>query len=120
MGWIDAGQIDSMRATVLDSLPNICHVLQQVFVSDGQGGQTGTWLQVNSYNCRVLADTAETEIVDAGKTTAVTLYKIYMPFDAVLDGSCRIAVNGQTYEVMGRETGRTSQVQTIVRAMLVE
>ncbi len=119
-GILTDDEIAGMRDTVSDSLGDQCDVLAMITQVDGEGGQTATWVIVARYGCRVVSEATQTEIVDGGKTTASTMYQVYLPFNAVIDASNRLSVNGSIYEVEGRLQGTSYNLQTVIRCQLVE
>jgi len=52
-GLLSAGELDAMRATIGETLPDSCVVLRRTDVSDGAGGWTPVWATAATLPCRV-------------------------------------------------------------------
>lgn len=87
-------ELTSMRGEAETFMPDEAVVLQEVQVSDGQGGYTSIWATAGTYACNAAAGPYMrfgAERVVAGQTTPVGIIFLSLPFDADVNASDRIA-----------------------------
>jgi hypothetical protein len=81
-------------------------ILRKSIVPDGMGGQTDTYTSAGTYPCsfsKFMVRPAERE---SGPLVREEMHWVFVfPFDAVIDPTDRIQVDGRTFEVVGQGVG---------------
>lgn len=97
-------------------MPDLAAVLRQTAASDGQGGQTLTWTTAATYPCRLVADTTTpTERQQGQQTTAVTLWRCYLPAGADVRPEDRLSINDTEYSVVDDDAEKTEGACVVVQ-----
>lgn len=100
-------ELESMRDTIVASLPQIGEVQAPSNVSDGRGGQAVVWNTVASVPIRVAPDTTRTEEVVGDRVANQQRWMLTMPAGTTVGASYRIVVESRTFEVVNIRSPRS-------------
>lgn len=102
---LSAGEIDAMRSTVDDALPDQCVLNRLTRTPDGAGGWTDTWSAVATVACRVRPTNQNnaSEPVTAERLQGRSPFTVTLPHDADVRDADTIQRVGDTtaLEVIG-------------------
>lgn len=116
--WITPRELASARRSAERSLPGVAVIYRRTALSDGQGGQTWSWGEVETVRCR-LAPRAADERVQEGRLATVTGWQLLLPWGTELYAVDRVVVAGEWYEIVETEAPRPEAVFTAARAVRV-
>lgn len=123
--------IDAMRSTMVESLPDVCTLVVDALSSDGAGGATATQGAAVSVACRVsplrlTRSSANAEVIEVGRVIEQSLWLITMPYGTTITPAHRIGHNGiagdpgvRTFEVVEVLSPRSYGVDTRASCKLV-
>jgi len=97
---LSAKQARRLRTEVDGLLTESYAAYSRAFASDGAGGRTITESTREAGNCRVIMLSAY-ERAQAGAKPEEVLVKILLPYTSAVEGTDRIAVGSESYEVTG-------------------
>jgi hypothetical protein len=104
MGLITDADLEMMRSTIEEMLPDTCNILSEALAPDGQGGQTSTWGTVSTaISCRLdeATQTGRTQLVPAGAALREAhRYILSLPHDTVIAAHDRVEISTATYNVV--------------------
>lgn len=95
---LSTAQLDSMRVTLDESLPDTAVVKRDTLTSDGAGGYTTSEATVATVACRV-APSGGREAVIAGRLDAVATWTLTLPALTDVTAKDRIVVGTRTFEI---------------------
>jgi hypothetical protein len=102
MTGLNATMLAKMRTQFVNFLPDTCTIERATRTPDGAGGWSETWTLVSggTVKCRLdpLYTRDQVETVGA-KEGFVSEYLLTVPYDAPLESSYRVVLNGDTYQV---------------------
>ena len=103
IGYVD---IESMRRTVEDTLPDICDIYMPVTVDNNAGGETVTWPADNEPTLRNIPCELRSKLVmeqqTGGRFRHVRVFDFVLPWDVPIETSARIRTKeGRWFEVSG-------------------
>lgn len=117
--------LDAMRATLADSLPDTANIGRYTATADGGGGQTATWPVApadTGLPCR-LGPVSEferrTEMEVSDKVTADIRWMVTFASDVSLTEKDRVAIGSHTFEVAAFFGLRSWNIGTRVLCRLV-
>jgi len=124
LGSTGSSPSDTAVAIAAATLVDTCSIVENLgvtnVVSDGMGGFVDDWQPVRDYPCLIVPRLPGTEIVEGAKVTAIGIYLIYLPIDAILTPSNRILSDGIYYEVQDRNSKLSTSVLLGVMARRIE
>ena len=98
---LSATEIDAMRSTLDDSLPDTAQVQRKTLTGDGAGGYTESWATVATVACRVApSGQSPQERVIAERLTATSTWTLTIPALTDVQPADRIVVGAQTFDVV--------------------
>ena len=109
---MDAATLEALRENQELYLTDTCTVLTATDVSSGFGGDVTTWNLGTSYPCRITEERQPIEKSEGDRTASVILYRIFLPWDAVVSSQDRLRVSGIDYEPFG-DTDQVSERLTL-------
>lgn len=109
--WIAPDQLAAARRAALLSLPGTATILRRTRLSDGQGGEEWTWVDVGTAACRLGPARIE-EAVRAGRPAEVTRWRLLLPWGMEVHAGDRVLLAGRVYEVQGADPPRPEAVLT--------
>lgn len=99
---LSTAAIESMRATLDASLPDICTISRNTQVSDGAGGWTESWAVLATVACRIApTGNQPQERVIAERLTTSQGYTVTLPAETPITTKDRIIKGGRTFDVVG-------------------
>ncbi|HEV8639451.1 MAG TPA: head-tail adaptor protein [Chloroflexota bacterium] len=116
MALLTVEMLAGLRTSVAGALTDSCAVQRIAQVSDGAGGFTDAYATASTVACRVARSGMQSpdEAVFADRLGTRTPFTVYLPWDADVRESDRLAVTlptgVQTYEVLGVVAPTTSMV----------
>ena len=98
---LSATEIDAMRSTLDDSLPDTAQVQRRTLTSDGAGGFTESWSTVATVACRVASSgQSPQERVIAERLATASVRTVTLPALTDVRPTDRVVVGGRTFEVV--------------------
>ncbi len=96
---MSTGDLEFMRSSNEELMPDTCDILSVTRVSDGAGGMTETWgTATASVACRV--DFVNSAIqLSGGGIQPYSRMVMILPYDTVITEANRVKWNGDTYSV---------------------
>lgn len=103
-----------MRATVVDSLPDVATIISRTYTPDGMGGQTASWTNSGPVECRIAPSSAMNlgEQLDAGAERSINSWLVTLEANVEISATDRIVV-GTVNLLTGRGADRTFEVLSI-------
>lgn len=117
---LGTADLDWMRDTLEQLMPDTCVILSPTNTSDGQGGWTTTWGTAAQKRCRI--DPGRKEMYERVTGAALQPYSwwwLTLPHDTVIDETYRVVVNGDTYNVVNHDDNKSWQATLRVAVMKV-
>jgi hypothetical protein len=112
---LDQNELDQMRASISELLPDRCNLLTATQTADNEGGITEAWGTVTrNVPCR-LDQMAGSERLTDGSLRAFTSLDLALPWDTTIDESYRVEHGGSTYLVVDAYSAQSWQVERVVR-----
>jgi head-tail adaptor len=99
---LSTADVDAMRATLEESLPDSCAVVRGTYASDGAGGRTQSGSSSTTVACRVSPTSLtlrNAELITGERLTAVAPWTITLPAETDVTVSDRITSGSRTFEV---------------------
>lgn len=98
--------IDSMRQTVEEFLPDLCDIYNPILEDNNAGGKTQTWPADNNPTIRNVPCELRSRLVmeqqSGGRLRHVRIFDLVMPWDTEVETSARIRMSdGRKFEVSG-------------------
>lgn len=121
---LSVGDLASMQATLVASLPDSCALVLDALTSDGAGGETAVAATIATVACRVsplrlTRSSKDAEIIQTGRVTEESLWIITLPAGTELDPRFRVVHGARTFEVVESLAPRTWEVDVRVSAKLI-
>lgn len=117
---LSADDLDAMRATVSQSLPDTAQVQRVTRQSDGMGGFTETWATIATVACRVSpSGNMPAEQAIAERVQDRVLWTLTLPAATDVAAADRIVTGARTFEVIGVLAPRSYEIATRVVAVEV-
>lgn len=106
---LSSRDLEYMRSTLEDLLPDTCVILSPTNASDGQGGYTVTWGTASAnVKCRIDPGRKEMyERVTGAKLTPYSWWQLTLPYDTTIATNYRVVVNGATYNVVNPDDNKS-------------
>jgi hypothetical protein len=104
---LSTSDLEGMRETMLDSLPDVCSISRYDLVSDGAGGHTQDVADPELVECRVsplrlTRSSMNAEIVEVERVVTQNLWLITMPHGVDIRADDRIGHNGMAGDPVAR------------------
>ncbi len=101
-----------LREDAASMLPDDVSVIRMVNLPDGAGGQQVSWESMGTTLKGRLASAtkAPTETQEGGRQLAIIGWKLLLPWDADIQATDRLEINGETFEVNGTNRGLSEQI----------
>lgn len=115
---LTSSDLEWMRDTLEQIMPDTCVILAPALASDGQGGQTITWGTAATKRCRI--DPGRKEMYERVTGAALQPYswwQLTLPHDTVIEETYRVIVNGETYNVVNSDDDKSWQATLRVAVM---
>jgi head-tail adaptor len=105
-------ELEGMRSTLAESLPESAVIQTASVVSDGGGGGTTTWTASGTVDCRMapIAAAGEDETVSGGRIHPDTEYMFTLPAETTLTTDSRITYSGKVFTVTSLRAPRTWEI----------
>jgi hypothetical protein len=106
-------QLAKMRRVANRLLPDTATILRRTMVDDGAGGEEATYNAIGATLCRFSAVDIKTRIKDqmtAGRIQSNEGFLMSFPHDADIQETDRLAINGNTYDVISAGDKRSFEV----------
>ena len=118
---LGTADINWMRDTLEELMPDTCVILSPTNTSDGQGGWTTTWGTVAAnVKCRIDPGRKEMyERVTGAALMPFSWWQLTLPWDQAVDETYRVVVNGDTYNVVNHDDNKSWQTTTRCALMKV-
>ena len=120
--YLTDGDIASMRTIVEGALPGTAVISTRAFVSDGGGGGENTWTPSGTVSCRLDAMTGGAfgrEAVIADRLSPDANWIVTLPAETSITTDCRVAIEGNDYEVLALRAPISWEVSRRVEVNLV-
>jgi head-tail adaptor len=104
---LTASDLTAMRATLGASLPGTAIIQRSTQASDGMGGVTDAWAAVGTVSARVSPSGMGLDDLVGGEAVNVTPWVVTVPHGTSVTDRDRLAVEGQTFEVVGVDSPRS-------------
>ncbi|MBL8186586.1 MAG: hypothetical protein JNK38_01190 [Acidobacteria bacterium] len=112
---ISARQLNRVRAANTQFMPDTATVLTPTEGPDGYGGQTVSYSEGDSYQCRFRpASDADRRKIRGGQEMTDPLFVATLPHDAVLGESSRLRIGTTDYDIVGWLGSRSFKAGTIL------
>jgi hypothetical protein len=101
---ISQSELDGMRATAEQWLPDVCDLFAPAESDDSMGGSSTTWSATPTYAsvpCRMSEVSSAGERLIADKLQGGVVMTLVLPYDQVINESYRVRVSGITMEIIG-------------------
>ena len=100
MTQLSAADLDYMRDTLAELLPDSGTIQTVTRAANGFGGWVETWTSAGTVACRIDNQSAnKSDVGDSARSFSA--WMITVPFDTVISANDRINTGGQTYNVIG-------------------
>ena len=100
MTQLSTSDVEYMRSSIEELLPDTCNILTATFASDGAGGMTETWGTVgSSVACRLDAIRGN-ESIQGAKLAPQHAYVLTLAHDVDIDTEDRVEVGTHTFTVI--------------------
>jgi uncharacterized protein involved in copper resistance len=107
--------LTQMRADVADLLIDTCNILSVTNTNDGMGGVTQAWgTATASVSCR-LDNERKWEQVDGAAIQTYSGWVLSLPWNTTISAANRVEHGGNTYAVLGEDTGKSWPIVKRVR-----
>ncbi len=118
---IPPGQLAAMRAAVLLSLDQTCAVLRETLVPNGAGGVARELIAIDTLPCRLRPRGGlGVERFLGEQIQARSDWEAVLPFDAEVDVTDRLEVEGSTYEIVALDRGRSDATEVLARCFRLD
>lgn len=112
---LSTADLDAMRTTLTESLPETAQVQRATRIDDGMGGFTETWMTVATVACRVgPRDITPTEQIVGERIQDRVLWTLTLPAGTSVLAADRIMVGSRTFEVVSVLAPRSYELATWV------
>lgn len=116
-------ELDGIRADLQAALfDTTCNILERTVANTGQGGTRESWGTASggtAIPCRIEAFASKgassfrgNEILTGGRIMDFSQWVVTMPYDTVVDVENRVEVNGNTYNIIVCDNGKSWDVDT--------
>lgn len=112
---LTAAELDEMRETLEDSLPDTAVIQTSGWVSDGGGGGTTSWTAAGTVPCRVAPLSGE-ERVEGARVDPDAQYVFTFPWDASVTTDSQVVCSGGTFAVTAAREPRSWELSRRVEA----
>lgn len=106
---LSANQLARLRARTVAEFPDTALVQRRDPAGDGQGGQSESWEEVDSYPCRLIRRTVATAS-EGEQPVAVYAWAVLLPHDADVQFRDRLTINTLTYDVLDADRGQSERL----------
>jgi head-tail adaptor len=97
---LTSSELEYMRDSLEDLLPDTCNILSSTFASDGAGGMTETWGTVGAaIACRLDAIKGN-ESIQGARLAPQHAYVLTLAHDTTIDTESRVEVGSHTFTVV--------------------
>lgn len=110
-------ELEAMRATVVESLPDSAVIQTSGWVSDGGGGGTTGWTNAGTVACRIAPSAGADEGETGERITATGRFVFTFPAETAVTTNSRIIHSGGTFNV---ENVRSRSWNTATRVEAVK
>jgi hypothetical protein len=112
---VTASELADIRAAAIGFLPDTATVMRRTLTDDGVGGTTVSYTSAGTVNCRLVFSGSKSEPTmkdreEGGRITAQQFYLVTLAHDADIVQTDRLAINGDTFELLSDVTARSSEV----------
>jgi hypothetical protein len=108
IGLTDA-ELEVMRSSINELLPDTCDILSVTNVSDGQGGWNETLGTATAgVDCR-LDYVRDVKIVSGGALQTYTGWMLTLPYDAVITETNKVQIGADIWNVTSHDDGKSWQ-----------
>lgn len=109
---LSADELEAMRETLVDSLPDLCTIKALSTARDDQGGTTKTWANTaTNVPCRLApADTQPQEGPIAERLGLSLAWMLTLPAEQVITPANRVAIGSRTFEVVAPLAPRSDEI----------
>lgn len=111
MSGLSNGDLNYMRKSVEELLPDMCNILEAVTEVDGEGGVTQTWGTVLAdVRCRLDAintNSQNNEVVVGGALRPFHMFVLSLPHGTSIAETNRVEVNGRVFNVAAVDSGKS-------------
>lgn len=121
---LSEGELHEMRGEIMQTLPTTADLFQPTRTSDGQGGFTWAYTNVQTVAARLDPEVArgnrEAENIVGDRIAEVNRYTLTIPYSTTIDSSWRVRVEAVMYEVMEVQTHHSWSLHKRVRVVEVD
>lgn len=99
---INASELNEIKNTREENMPETVYVQKKVSVSNGAGGFSESFITESTVDGRIgqLGKTPEEKEI-ASRMTYVSGYTVVLPSDTVVDETYQLQINGRQFEIKG-------------------
>lgn len=122
MGLLTTADLDGMRTTLNQSLPDTCVIMRPAVTDDGQGGQTQAYAASGTVACRLSPHTSRQtgdEEVRGNRVAGVLERMITLPNATDVALTDQLHVGSQTFDVTAIHAPRSYEIDVRVDAIQV-
>ncbi len=108
MGLLGASDIAMMRDIIDETLPDVCNIFGESFISDGQGGVTSTWIvTAGSVICRLDSVVKSNQgLTLVGESVRPEReYTLSLPYNTAISPGDRVEIGAYTFTVTSVNEG---------------
>lgn len=115
-------ELQYMRDSLEQIMPDTCVILAAVNTADGQGGYETIWgTATANVRCRIDPGRKEMyERISGAQLAPFAWFQLTLPHDVTIGTSDRVVVNGETYNVINDDAGKSWQGTIRVALMRVD
>lgn len=121
---LSTADLEAMRSTMVESLPDVCQILGHDLVSDNAGGHTATADDPVEVACRVsplrlTRSSAQAEVIEVERVVEQSLWLVTMPEGTAISPVDQISHGERTFEVVEVLSPRSWNLATRASCKLV-
>lgn len=121
---LSLSDLEGMRSTMVESLPDTCELVRDTLTPDGGGGHTATPGAPVTVACRVsplrlTRSSAQAETIEVERVVEQSLWLVTMPEGTVITPEHRISHLDRTFEVVEVLSPRSWNLATRASCKLV-
>jgi hypothetical protein len=107
---LTAAELEQMRNSIAELLPDTCDLLSATRTSDGAGGWSDTWGTVSGGSalpCRLDFRDPGKEAISNASLTPYKTGVLSLAYDAPISTDCRVQIGGKQFNVTGENTNQS-------------
>lgn len=118
MSLLSDADVDAMRSTLVESLPDSCVIQNATSGDDAGGGGSMTWTAAGTFACRI-SPLAADERTRGERVSEDSNWVITLPGTTSIQNASRVIVNGGTFNVSAARERGSWEISRRVEAVQV-